>query len=89
MSPFRDEIFEREPYESLTDVIEDIDIVEIFRPSDEVAGIIDDALNRDDVTVIRMQVGIHDDAAARRTAAAGRRVVQNRCMNVEHGMLIR
>ena len=65
MSPSRDEIFEREPYELLTDVIEDIDIVEIFRSSDEITGIIDDALNRDDVTVIRMQVGIRDDAATR------------------------
>ena len=65
MTPSRDEIFEREPYELLTDVIEDIDIVEIFRSSDEITGIIDDALNRDDVTVIWMQVGIRDDAAAR------------------------
>ena len=88
MSPSRDEIFEREPYELLTDVIEDIDIVEIFRSSDEITGIIDDALNRDDVTVIWMQVGIRDDAAARRAEAAGRRIVQDQCMKVEDRMLI-
>ena len=44
---------------------------------------------RDDVTVIRMQVGIRDDAAARRAEATGRRVVQDQCTKVEEGMLIR
>ena len=44
---------------------------------------------RDDVTAIWMQVGIRDDAAARRAEVAGRRVVQDRCMKVEHGMLRR
>ena len=44
---------------------------------------------RDDVTAIWMQVGIRDDATARRAEAAGRRVVQDRCIEVEHGMLIR
>jgi len=89
VNPFRDEIFEREPYKSLSDVIENIDIVEIFRPSDEVAGIVDEALNRGDVAAIWMQIGIHDGAAARRAEAAGLRVVQGRCMKVEHGMLMR
>ena len=53
MNPFRDGIFEREPYESLTDGIENIDIVEILRPSDEIAGIVDEALNcyHRDITV--------------------------------------
>jgi predicted CoA-binding protein len=89
VNPFRDEIFEREPCESLTDVIEDIDTVEIFRPSDEVADIVDKILNRDDVTVIWTQAGIRDGPAARRAEAAGLRVVQDRCMKVEHGILIR
>ena len=44
---------------------------------------------RDDVTAIWMQVGIRDDAVARRAEVAGRRVVQDRCMKVEHGMLRR
>lgn len=88
VNPFRDEIFEREPYKSLSDVIENIDIVEIFRPSDEVAGIVDEALNRSDVTAIWMQIGIRDGAAARRAEAAGLRVVQDQCMKVEHGMLM-
>ena len=89
VNPFQDEIFEREPYKSLSDVIENIDIVEIFRPSDEVAGIVDEALNRGDVAAIWMQIGIRDGAAARRAEAAGLRVVQGRCMKVEHGMLMR
>ena len=44
---------------------------------------------RDDVTAIWMQVGIRDDAVARRAEVAGRRVVQDRYMKVEHGMLRR
>ena len=53
VNPFRDEIFERELYDSVADVAEGTDVVEIFHPSDEVAGIVDEALNcyHRDITV--------------------------------------
>ena len=48
----------------------------------------DEALARDDVEVIRLQLGIHDDEAVARVEAAGRRVVGDRCMKPEHQRLI-
>jgi len=88
VNPYADEIFGREAYDLLADVEEEIDIVDVFRPSEEVAGIVDAALERDDVSVIWTQLGIADDEAAERAEAAGKRVVQDRCLKVEHGRLV-
>ena len=89
VNPTADEIFGEPAYDSLTDVTETVDVVEIFRPSGEVPGIVEEALARDDVRAIWMQPGIRDDDAAREAEAAGLDVVQDRCMKVEHGQLIR
>ncbi|WP_458189829.1 CoA-binding protein [Haladaptatus sp. NG-WS-4] len=89
VNPFAEEIFGREAYDSLVDVDENIDVVDVFRPSDEVADIVDRALERDDVDVIWTQLGIRDDDAAKRAEDAGKRVVQDKCMKVEHGRLMR
>ncbi|KTG09872.1 succinate--CoA ligase [Haloprofundus marisrubri] len=89
VNPFAEEIFGERAYDSLADVPESIDIVEIFRPSEEVPEIVEQAMARDDVKVIWMQQGIRNDEAARTAEAAGLAVVQNRCMKVEHGQLVR
>jgi hypothetical protein len=89
INPTATEIFGERAYDSLADVGESIDIVEIFRPSEEVPGIVEEALDRDDVKVIWMQPGIRNDEAARTAEVAGVEVVQDRCMKVEHGQLIR
>ena len=88
VNPNADEIFGREAYDRLSEVTERIDIVDVFRPSDEVAGIVDEALERDDAPVIWLQLGIHDDGAVARAEAAGRRVVEGRCMKPEHARLV-
>lgn len=88
VNPFADEIFGRKAYDSLADVAEDIDIVDVFRPSEEVADIVDNTIERDDVDVVWMQLGIRDDDAAKRAEDAGKRVVQDHCMKVEHQRLM-
>ena len=88
VNPYADEVLGRAPYDSLADVEEEVDVVDVFRPSEEVAGIVDDALERDDVRVIWTQLGIADDEAAERAEAAGKQVVQDRCMKVEHQRLV-
>jgi predicted CoA-binding protein len=89
VNPTADKIFGTRAADSLADVSETVDVVEIFRPSKEVPGIVAEALARDDVNAIWMQPGIQNDAAAREAEAAGLDVVQDRCMKVEHGQLIR
>jgi predicted CoA-binding protein len=88
VNPFADEIFGREAADSLADVDEEIDIVDVFRPSEEVSEIVDAVLERDDIDTVWMQLGIRDDEAAKRAEDAGKRVVQDRCMKVEHGRLM-
>ncbi|WP_435195484.1 CoA-binding protein [Natronomonas sp. EA1] len=87
VNPYADEIFGEEPYDSLAEIDEEIDIVDVFRPSEEVAGIVDEALERDDVKVIWTQLGIEDREAAEKAEAAGKRVVQDRCLKVEYQRL--
>jgi hypothetical protein len=92
VNPFADEIFGREAYDSLADVEEEIDLVDVFRPSDEVSDIVDATIarkeNRGDVRAVWTQLGIRDDDAAARAEAAGLEVVQDRCMKVEHARLV-
>ena len=91
VNPFADEVLGKSAYDAINDVEEAIDIVDVFRPSDEVAGIVDAVLNRHadrgDVSAIWLQLGIHDDEAVSRAEAAGLDVVEDKCMKVEHGRL--
>lgn len=88
VNPFADEVLGRETYDSLADVPDDIDIVDVFRPSDEVAEIVDETLDRDDAGVVWTQLGIRHEDATARAEAAGRRVVQDKCLKVEHQRLM-
>jgi predicted CoA-binding protein len=88
VNPYADEIFDREAYDSLAEVEAEIDVVEVFRPSEEVAGIVEQAIEREDADVVWTQLGIADDEAAARAEDAGKRVVQDRCMKVEHERLV-
>jgi predicted CoA-binding protein len=88
VNPFADEVFGREAYNSLPDVTEEVDIVNVFRPSEEVPEIVDASVERSDVDVVWMQLGIRHDEAAERSEAGGKRVVQDRCLKVEHQRLL-
>jgi predicted CoA-binding protein len=88
VNPFADEIFGREAYDSLADVPDEIDLVDVFRPSEEVPDIVDEVLERDDVDTLWLQLGITDDDAVKRTSEAGLQVVQDRCIKVEHQRLV-
>jgi hypothetical protein len=91
INPNREEVLGRRAYDSLADVSERVDLVDVFRPSEEVSTIVDAVLKRvqrhDDVRGLWLQSGIRDDAAAKRARDAGLSVVQDRCLKVEHGRL--
>lgn len=88
VNPYADEIFDRKAYDSLSAVPDRVDIVAVFRPSEEVGGIVDEAVEREDVKVVWTQLGISDVDAARRAEAAGRMVVMDRCLKVEHQRVV-
>jgi len=92
VNPNHDEILGRPAADSLADVSESVDLVNVFRPSEEVSAIVDAVLKRiqrrDDVQGVWLQLGIRDDAAVARARDAGLTVVQDRCLKVEHGRLL-
>ncbi len=94
VNPFAEEVFGRMAYDSLADVPEDveIDIVEVFRPSEEAPDVVEQAIERrqqcGDVTAVWLQLDIRHDEAAVRAEAEGFQFVQDRCMKVEHDRLL-
>jgi len=88
VNPYADEIFGREAPDSISDVEEAVDIVDVFRPAEEAPGIVDEVLARDDVRAVWLQLGITHDEAGQRVEESGRLFVQDRCLKVEHGRLV-
>ena len=60
-----------------------IDLVDCFRRSEEIAPIVDEAVAIG-ARAVWMQLGVEDEASAGRARAAGLRVVQNRCLKIDH-----
>jgi len=91
VNPFVDQVLGEKSYKSLLDVPETIEIVDIFRPSEDVPAIVEEAIKLKNrlgtPKVIWMQLGIVNEEAARRAKEAGFTVVMDRCMMVEHRRL--
>ena len=87
VNPTADEVLGERAYDSLSDVEESIDIVDVFRPGDEVSGIVDEVLARDDGDTVWLQLNIRDDEAGERVEASGRQFVQDSCIKIEHERL--
>jgi predicted CoA-binding protein len=69
---------------SLAEIREPVDMVDVFRRSEEVAGLTDQALALTSLPfALWTQLGVRDDAAADRARAAGLRVIQDRCPAIE------
>ncbi|WP_315919612.1 CoA-binding protein [Mesorhizobium sp. SP-1A] len=82
------EILGRMTYARLADVPEPIDMVDVFRASAAVPGIVDEALALDPPPkVVWMQLTVRHDEAAAKAEAAGIKVVMNRCPKIEYGRL--
>ena len=69
-------------YRSLQDIDKQIDMVEVFRPANELYGIAEQAIAVG-AKVLWGQIGVYDDKAAKLAEAAGLKVVMNRCPKIE------
>lgn len=81
-----EEILGEKAYASLTDIPDKVDIVDIFRRSDQVGPIVDDAI-KIEAPVVWMQLTIRNDEAAAKAEAAGATVIMDRCPKIEFGRL--
>jgi predicted CoA-binding protein len=83
------DILGQKVYARLADIPEPVDMVDVFRASQFAGGVVDEALAMTPKpTVIWMQLGVrNDEAAAKAEAAAGIKVVMNRCPKIEYGRL--
>jgi predicted CoA-binding protein len=78
----------RKIYASLSDIPDPIDMIDVFRGSEHVMPIVEDALAlKPKPQVIWMQLTVRNDEAARRAEANGIKVVMNRCPKIEYGRL--
>lgn len=81
--PEAKEILGRPVYRKLMDIPGEVDLVDVFRRPQDIDAHVDDMLAKRPKAVW-FQLGIRNDAAAQRLADAGIKVVQDRCLMVEH-----
>jgi len=95
INPFADEVLGEKSYKSLLDIPAkvqvNIEIVDVFRPSEDVPSIIEQALQLNKLHgtphVVWMQLGIINEQAAKKARKAGLSVVEDKCMMREHQRL--
>jgi predicted CoA-binding protein len=81
-------LFGQDVKASLSDIEGPVDMVDIFRRSDAVPPIVDEALNTfPDLKAIWMQIGVEHVEAAQKAEARGVAVVQNKCPKIEYQRL--
>ena len=86
INPIAEEILGKKSYPNITYVADPIDIVDIFRPSEQVLPVVQEAI-KIKPKVIWLQEGIHNLEAEELARKHGIKVVYNRCMLAEHQRL--
>ena len=88
VSPKGGELFGEKVVSSLSEIDEQVDVVDVFRPPDETPGIAKEAVSLG-AKVLWLQAGITSDEAAEIAGSGGLQVVMDRCMGETHRQLFR
>jgi uncharacterized protein len=88
VNPHETEVLGEKAYARLEDVPEHVDIVDIFRRSEFVPPVVDDAI-RMGANAVWMQEGVVDEQSAEKARAAGLAFVMDRCILKEHSRYFR
>lgn len=80
------EILSKRVYRRLTEIPGNIDLVDVFRRSQDIDGHVEEILAKMP-TAVWLQSGIRNDSVAETLAKAGIQVVQDRCLMVEHRLV--
>ena len=87
VNPTANEILGKKCYPDISSVQDPIDIVDIFRPSEQVLPVVQNAIKKKP-KVIWLQEGIHNEEAENLAREHGIDIVFNRCMLAEHQRLM-
>ena len=83
VNPTIDEVLGKKCYPTLSSIPEKVEVVDIFRKSEDVPPIVDEAI-KIGAKAVWMQEGIVNNTAAEKAQAAGLLVVMDKCMRKEH-----
>ena len=83
VNPTAEKILNISCYDSVSEIEGPVDIIDVFRPSEQISFIIRDCIEKKP-KVIWLQEGIHDFESEELARKAGILVVFNRCMLAEH-----
>ena len=86
VNPYLEEALGEKAYPDLLSIPEPVDMVVIFRRSEDVPPVVDDAIEIG-AKVVWMQLGIVNEEAAAKASAAGLQVVMNSCIKIDHQRL--
>lgn len=88
VNPSAEEILGEKACKTLSDIKEQIDIIDIFRPSEECLQVVKEAI-RLKPRAIWMQLGIENIEAAKLAEKAGIDIIMDKCIMIEHKRLIK
>jgi predicted CoA-binding protein len=90
INPFADEILGEKAYKSLLDIPPDIkiDVVDVFRPSEEVTKVVEEAIKRG-VKIVWLQSGIYNKEAVELAKKNNIEIIWDRCMMETHKRLFK
>lgn len=88
VNPYADEILEEKVYKTLSEIEVPVDIIDIFRPSEECLEVVREAIKLKP-KVIWMQLGIINMEAAKLAEKYGIKVIMDKCILIEHKRLFK
>lgn len=86
VNPTTDDILGKKAYSVVSEIDGNVDVVNVFRPSDQILPVIQEAI-KIKPKVIWLQEGIHNVEAEEIAKKAGIKIIFNRCMLAEHQRL--
>jgi predicted CoA-binding protein len=84
VNPNSSEILGLKSFSKVSEINLDVEIVDVFRKSEDVSDVVLDTLKKSGIKVIWLQEGIHNKEAEQTAKSKGIDVVFNRCMMAEH-----
>ena len=84
VNPIASEILGRRTYSYVSDIKSQVDIIDVFRPSEDVYPVVEDSIKKPGISVIWLQEGIHNVEAEKIALDNKIDVVFNRCIMAEH-----